>query len=237
MQRCLLLFIFLQNIYTLHQFSCSHIPQQNSVAQRKHQHLLNVTRALPFQSKLPIKFFGCISTATNLINATPSLILKKKKLHLKLYFIPFLITIILRFLCVFIAKLTRFVIFSLWQLQQYWSMLQLDTYKQCIFERRLRKRCLYAFAFGLSKGWEDQLIIWFVSFTSHCMVEEKAKDKWSNKFYSIIIQHDFTLSTIDSSLFVKGTCFPFVIFWSMWTILSSPLQIKHFCNKLNLAVS
>jgi hypothetical protein len=63
----------------IHQTTCVETPGQNGRVERKHQHLLNVGRALLFQAKLPNYFWNyAIQHATFLINRIPTPVLNNK---------------------------------------------------------------------------------------------------------------------------------------------------------------
>lgn len=52
----------------IHQTSCVETPQQNSKVERKHRHILDVTRALLFHSNLPKKILDLCSLSCHLYN-------------------------------------------------------------------------------------------------------------------------------------------------------------------------
>ena len=70
----------------IHQTTCVETPKQNGIAERKHQHLLNVTRALLFQANLPLNFWCfALPHAAYLINCSPIPFLNDKSPYEKLY--------------------------------------------------------------------------------------------------------------------------------------------------------
>ncbi|XP_071739944.1 uncharacterized protein [Rutidosis leptorrhynchoides] len=63
----------------IHQTTCAHTPEQNGVAERKNRILLEMTRALIIESKVPKSFWPeALATATYLINRLPTKILGTK---------------------------------------------------------------------------------------------------------------------------------------------------------------
>ena len=69
-----------------HQTTCNETPEQNGIVERKHQHLLNVTRALLFHSKLSNQFWTyALMHATFLINHMPTPFLQNTSPYEKIY--------------------------------------------------------------------------------------------------------------------------------------------------------
>ena len=74
----------------IHQTSCVETPKQNCLVERKHQHILNVTRALLFQSKLSQNFWNfAVQYAITLINCLPTPFRKNSTAFEILYEHPF----------------------------------------------------------------------------------------------------------------------------------------------------
>lgn len=75
-----------QQLGIIHQKTCVYTSQQNGVAERKHRHILEVTRAIRFQTEIPIKFWGhCVLAAVYLINRIPSIVINNQSPYERLY--------------------------------------------------------------------------------------------------------------------------------------------------------
>lgn len=72
-----------------HQKTCSDTPQQNGVLERKHRYLLETARALLFQCRVSIQYWGdCLLTTTYLITRTPLSSINNISPYEKLFQIP-----------------------------------------------------------------------------------------------------------------------------------------------------
>lgn len=70
----------------IHQTSCAYTPQQNGIAERKHRHILEITRAIRFQANIPIMFWGlCVKAVVYIINRMPSSVIADMSPFEKLY--------------------------------------------------------------------------------------------------------------------------------------------------------
>ena len=90
-KKCISLF---QQFNIVHQLSMPYTPQQNSVVERKHRHLLDTARAIKIHANLPNSFWGeCVLTATYLINrmSTPVLAWKSPLNFYSTKYHPFII--------------------------------------------------------------------------------------------------------------------------------------------------
>lgn len=77
---------FFEKFGILHQTSCVDRPQQNGRAERKHKNILEMARALRFQTSLPLHFWGdCVLAATHITNRLPTGVLKRKTPYELLY--------------------------------------------------------------------------------------------------------------------------------------------------------
>ena len=103
--------LFFRNKGIVNQTSYAGTPQQNGVVKRKHRGILNMARALRFQSNLPIKFWGeCVLIATYILNRLPHQHLEVKPL-LKRFLASHQHIIILEYLVVCVMLL---ILYNFW---------------------------------------------------------------------------------------------------------------------------
>lgn len=65
--------LFFQKEVIIHESSCVNTPQQNGIAERRNDLLLDITRSLLFHKKVPKQYWGeVVLTAAHLRNRMPS---------------------------------------------------------------------------------------------------------------------------------------------------------------------
>lgn len=73
---------FYQKHGIIQQTSCPHRSQQNSRVERKHRQILELSRALKFQSGVALEFWGdCVMTTVYIMNRLPTSALTHKILY------------------------------------------------------------------------------------------------------------------------------------------------------------
>lgn len=87
---------FIASKRVTHQFSCVERPEHNSVVERKHQHLVNVARALFFQSQVPKQFWVNVCSQPRFLSIDHPLLFYTIKLIFPCFTIRMWITKILR---------------------------------------------------------------------------------------------------------------------------------------------
>lgn len=100
---------FYEPLGIVHQTSCVETPQENSVVERKHKHIMNVTCSLLFHSSIPnIYWCYAVKHVFHLINRLPTPVLRHKSPFEALHHKPPTLIDLKAFCCLcFSATLTQ----------------------------------------------------------------------------------------------------------------------------------
>lgn len=98
--------VLLSQFGIIHQSCCTNTPQQNGTVERKHRQLLEITRALRFQSSIPKHFWGhCLLAATYIVNRLPTPMLDNKSPYELLFHKPLDYNLLKDFGCLSFASI------------------------------------------------------------------------------------------------------------------------------------